>query len=263
MAGTQSAGEENFQSFLRFCEGNPGILGLILVGSRGKGWDSAVASSSDFDCHVITSDEAVEEITQFFESRQHSPEMAAIDVSVRSLSQFQEYAVWGSLDSWDRYDFLHCQLLIDKSDGVLRKLIAEKGTLPAHEQHSFICSRLRAYVNAVYHSVKCFMKGNVVGARLEAANSIFPLLDVLFALHSRPVPFLSFLEKELSTYPLEKLPWVPADFLARLLRILSTADLATQQTTLGAVETLFRREGYADLLAEFKGRSDGRSITGP
>ncbi|HZC15197.1 MAG TPA: hypothetical protein VE309_00400, partial [Caulobacteraceae bacterium] len=72
-----------------------------------------------------------------------------------------------------------------------------------------------------------------------------PLLDALFALHDgRLRPFHKYLQWELETWPLERMPWPPGAFLDKLLAILETADRDLQRQMLAAVETLFRAAGH-------------------
>ena len=77
---------------------------------------------------------------------------------------------------------------------------------------------------------------------------------MVFALHNRPRPFYGYLEKELKAYPLKKLPWPTDEFLKKILLILSTADLPTQQEILQAMEKLLRREGFGKVFDDWKGK---------
>ncbi len=79
---------------------------------------------------------------------------------------------------------------------------------------------------------------------MEAAKSIYPLLDAIFALELRPRPFDGYLEKELKKYPLKKFAWKTEEFIGKILLIQATADLKTQQEILKNIEKLFRKEGY-------------------
>jgi hypothetical protein len=109
----------------------------------------------------------------------------------------------------------------------------------------FIRSSLDHYINQVYRSIKCHRDGNTVGFRLEAAQSIRPLLDVVFAFHGgRLRPYYKYLEWELTSFPLEHLPWSGGDFLKRLLAITTSGSCESQVILFCGMENLLRPCGY-------------------
>jgi len=237
---------EKFNQILERAKTDENIIGLFFVGSRGKGFENEY---SDYDIAIITKDEAVEKLKTEFPKNKFEN----IEFIVMSLSEFKDYAEWGSAFAWDRYTFLHVKALVDKT-GEVQKLIDEKGLIPEPERHNFIASVLDDYINWVFRAVKCFRNKNILGARLEASASIPSLLDVLFALENRPKPFLGYLEKELKAYPLKKIPWPADEFLKKILLILSTADIKTQQEILKMIEILLRKEGFGKVFDDWKGK---------
>jgi hypothetical protein len=71
----------------------------------------------------------------------------------------------------------------------------------------FIAGVLDAYINYTYRSLKCLREGHFLGARLEATIEIGFFFDLIFALHNgRLKPFYKYLEWEMATYPLVKIP---------------------------------------------------------
>lgn len=237
---------EKFNQLLERAKTDANVIGLFLVGSRGKGFDN---EHSDYDIKIITSDEVEETYNKEFSILKSID----LDLSVMSLTNFKDYAEWNTPFAWDRYTFLHVKTLIDKT-GEIQRLIDEKGVIPEKERHDFIFEAIDGYLNHVFRSVKCFRNQNIAGARLEASASIPYLLDVVFALHGRPKPFLGYLEKELDSYPLEKLPWKADEFIQKILFIISTADLATQQELLKTVEIWSRQEGFNDVFDPWGGK---------
>lgn len=237
---------EQFNRLLKRSKTDDNIIGLFLVGSRGKGFDN---EHSDYDIKIITSDEVAETYNKEFSILKS----VDLDLSVMSLSDFKSYAEWNTPFAWDRYTFSHVKALIDKT-GEIQRLIDEKGVIPEKERHDFIFEAIDGYVNHVFRSVKCFRNQNITGARLEASSSIPYLLDVIFALHDRPKPFFGYLEKELASYPLERLPWKANEFIQKILFIISTADLATQQELLKTIEAWSRQEGYNDVFDSWEGK---------
>ena len=237
---------EKFNQLLERAKTDDNIIGLLLVGSRGKGFDN---EHSDYDIKIITSDKVAETYNKEFAGLKS----VDIDLVVMSLTDFKAYAEWNTPFAWDRYAFLHVKALIDKT-GEIQKLINEKSVIPEKERHDFIFEAIDGYINHVFRSVKCFRNQNITGARLEASVSIPYLLDVVFALHGRPKPFLGYLEKELASYPLERLPWKANEFIQKILFIISTADLATQQALLKTVEIWSRQEGFNDVFDAWEGK---------
>jgi len=238
--------DQQFRDLWKEAKANPDIIGFFLGGSRGKGFQN---SHSDYDLRMIVKDESA----KTYQRKYEKITFKEIDLVVLSLSEFRTYALWGSPESWDRYDFTHVKALVAKRSEI-QKIIDEKGSIPKERQHDFIVYSLDAYINGVFRSVKCFRNQNETGARLEASTSLPYLLDLVFVLHRRPKPFYGYLERELKKYPLKKLPWSGKSFSKMLLTILSTADLKTQQKMLKAIEKLFRKEGFGHVFDGWEGK---------
>jgi hypothetical protein len=54
----------------------------------------------------------------------------------------------GSETEWDRYSYVHAQVVIDKLNGRIAELVAEKGRLSADEARSIAEHALDAYINS-------------------------------------------------------------------------------------------------------------------
>lgn len=238
--------DEQFAQLLEEAKTNPNIIGFFLGGSRGKGFQN---EQSDYDPRMIVKNE----VAKTYHEKYESMVLEEIDLVVMSLSEFRDYALWGTPEAGDRYDFTHVKALVDKT-GEVQKLIDDKGSIPDDNRNDFIAQTLDAYINGVYRSVKCFRNNNETGARLEASTSIPYLLDLVFALHNRPKPFYGYVERELKAYPLEKLPWSGEEFLKKLLTIFSNADPETQQEILKTVEKIFRKEGFGRVFDNWEGK---------
>ena len=117
--------------------------------------------------------------------------------------------------------------------------------MPAEARFGFIDACLDHYVNQLYRSLKNFRDGRPIAARLDAAEEVQPLLNALFALHDgRLRPFHKYLQWELETYPLDRLPWASDVFLEKLPAILDSADPDLQREIFRKIETLFRAAGH-------------------
>lgn len=236
--------ETDFNTLLEVARTDDNILGFILGGSRGKGFEN---ENSDYDVRMIVKDEVAEE----YEKKHQSSE--GIDLCVDSYSYFKNYAAWDGSDAWDRYDFTHDKVLVDKT-GDIASIAAEKGQVPEGVRKAFIERSLDGYINGVYRSVKCIKNDNKTGAIFEAANSIPYLLDALFAFNGRMKPFLGYLEKELKTYPLAKTPLGTQEFMMNLLKILRTGDIRSQQRLFKSVSDFFKREGFQSVFDAWEGK---------
>lgn len=142
------------------------------------------------------------------------------DLWVISLSYFKDYAAIGSPHEWDKYNFTHLKVLIDRNCRI-QKLVDEKGKIPEDKVPNYVSNSLDGYINYVFRSVKCFRDGNIVGARLEAAGSVPLFLKVIFGLEGRITPYYKYLEWELEKFPLKKFPMTSKDIIENLLIILS------------------------------------------
>lgn len=217
---------------------NRSVLGVFLSGSRGKGFH---ADTSDYDVYVVVTDEGLKEAERYYPFR-YAPN---IDCIVTSLSSFRTYAEPGSPDAWDRYSFAHVEVLFGRAAEEVQELVDRKGQLSAEERTQTLKGALDAYLNTVYRAFKCLVRGNRLGAKLEATGSIPPLLSFLFGLENRVAPFAGYLARELTAYPLAALPSV-SDFLARLEGTLH-ADLGAMKPLLDQVDRLGHAEGLGDV----------------
>ncbi len=238
--------ENEFQTIINEAETSPDILGLVLIGSRGKGFEN---ENSDYDAIIITTDEAMERTKKEYTDKKNTQ----IDLFIYSLSDFRNYALWESPEAWDRYNFAHTKILVDKTKD-LGEIIKDKGYIPKDKQKQFIEWWIDGYVNGVFRSVKCIRNNNSFGAHLEAVNSMLDLLTLVFGINGRHRPFLSYVEKELIAYPLDEMPWTTEDFIKKISTVLETADLKTQQGLLKDVETWCRKIGYGHIFDAWEGK---------
>ena len=235
-----------FDKIVDKAKSDAAILGLFLVGSRGKGFEN---EQSDYDIVMIAKDDVVNSLKSEYEDKKAED----IDLSIYSLSDFINYAAWGSSNAWDRYDFANTKILVDKTEN-LSEIIKEKGIIPSDKLNEFIDWCIDGYVNGVFRSVKSMHKKNTLGVHLEAVNSILDLLTLVYALNGRHRPFLGYVEKELLVRPLEILPWSITEFIQKIKNVLETADLKTQQELLKGIEKLCRENGHGRVFDSWQGK---------
>src|SRR5215211_5052973 len=243
--------QEQFQLLLQEAREDPQIVGLVLTGSRGKGFGS---ETSDFDVLLIVRPEALESYrTRFYERES----WADFDWWVTSLPELEPIAAtWDDPLAWEifcneRYSFADVSVLVDKT-GQVQQLVDEKGVIPEEQRLPVVNTALGAYTNSLYRSLKCLQNGNDLGARLEAADAIGHALTVIFALEGRHRPYYGYLARELNARPLATFPLPADELLAMIDAILACADAGTQQRLLGIVEALGRQAGCGDVFDEWE-----------
>jgi hypothetical protein len=231
-----------YEELVEVARADERVLGLVLTGSRGRG--VFVRPESDWDVRLVVSNDALRECEQRFETAHGS----TVEVAVCSLAQFEQAGELGSPNEWDRYSYAHAEVVLDKLDGRIAGLVAEKGVLPPREAHDVASRALDGYINSYHRSAQNAGLGLSIEARLDAAESVAPFLTALFAVHGRVRPFNKYLRWELETYPLGDALWGADALLPRLEAIVSTGALREQQTLFRDVEALARKHGLGEVV---------------
>lgn len=213
------------------------VLGLILTGSRGRGF--RVRPDSDWDVRLVLRDGAADTYS--------TPHGSPVEVFVLDRSRFERTGLPGSGSEWDRYSYVRCELVLDR-DGELAELLAVKARLGEEEARELATFALDGYVNSYYRSARNAANDLQLEARLDAAESVPPLLTARFALERRVRPFNKFLGWELGLEPLPGEPWGIDVLLPRLQRILGSGELAEQQALFRDVESLARERGLGHVI---------------
>ena len=216
---------------------DPDVLGLILTGSRGRGF--RIRPDSDWDVRLVVRDGA----TDVYSTPHGSP----VEVVVLGRSAFELAGLPGSGSEWDRYSYVRCELVVDR-DGEIAELLRLKARLGEEEAHELAAYALDGYVNSYYRFARNEANGLPLEARLDAAESVPPLLTALFALERRVRPFNKFLGWELALEPLPGPRWSSEVLLPRIQRILGSGGLAEQQSLFRDVEELARSRGLGEVV---------------
>jgi predicted nucleotidyltransferase len=245
--------QEQFQRLLREAHADPQIIGLVLTGSRGKGFGR---ETSDFDVLLIVRPEALETYRARFSDAAAWP---GFDWWVTSLAELAPVAAsWGEPLAWEifcnqRYSFADVSVLVDKT-GQLQPLVDAKGFISEQQRLPVVFTALGAYTNSLYRSLKCLQNGNDLGARLEAADAIAHALTAIFALEGRHRPYYGYLARELAARPLATFPLPADDLLAMIDTILTSADAPAQQRLLAVIDALGRQAGCGEAFDEWGDR---------
>ncbi len=220
--------EERFRNVLARATADVNVLGFVVFGSRGAGLFAT--EGSDYDVFLI-----LERADPSWVTRHGDP----VEIVPILLADFDRYALEGSPFAWNRPSFLRVRVEIDRLDGGITRMIERKSRLEDAEIARIAPTALDDYVNALFRSLKNARLGLSLASRLDASDSIGPLLTFLFAVDGRVPPFAKYLEVDVAERPLPV-----ADILPRIERILTTADLHAQCALFRAVEEVARERGF-------------------
>lgn len=185
------------------------FLGLVLSGSAGRAY---ATHRSDLDVVVVLTDEAAAG-----RSTLHSPE---VDEAVDAWSELVDVAPFGTEGWWFRWTYAWAPVLLDRTGGELTSAVQRQAVLTPEEADAVLIDhdRLDGWVNFAYRALKNDRDGRSLECRLDAAESVAWLLDVVFAMAGRVRPYNKYLPWELREHPIDDWPAdVLLDLVARLL----------------------------------------------
>ncbi|MBG0823811.1 hypothetical protein HS048_24120 [Planomonospora sp. ID91781] len=224
-----------YHAFVELAAADPAVVGLILKGSRAH--DGMTTEHSDHDLYVVLADDAATDLIRFTGHR--TPQL---DLAVITLTEFRTAGMPG----FERYALARAKVVLDRLDGGIARILAAKARLDTGEAFRSSAEWLDAYANSLYRSVKNDRDGHALAARLDAADSVRFLLELLFALDRRPRPYNKYLQWELARYPLPG--WDTGRLLEVVDRISATGDVPLQRRLFARIETAARRAGHGAVL---------------
>jgi predicted nucleotidyltransferase len=204
-------------------EADPGVRGVILTGSHARGTATA---RSDYDVVTVVAEQTV--------PWRHVARTAELDEVVCTLDALADTSV-----HWQRYAYRGAQVLLDRLDGGIARLVERQAVLSDEEAVRLARNALDAYINQLYRAAKSHRDGHPAAARLDEMESVPWLLESVFALHGRLRPYNKYLEWELEHFPL------PGDWNTTLA---PGRVLADGFGSFPAVEALARSRGHGDVL---------------
>lgn len=128
-------------------------------------------------------------------------------------------------------------MLRDSSGGRVSDAVRQQATLSDQEIRDLLIgrSRLDEFINFTYRALKSHRDGRTEAARLDSAESVASMLDVVFALSTRVRPYNKYLAWELSEHPLPLAEWQDGRLLRRVKGLLEGSEAAVRESFL-AVE---------------------------
>ena len=143
------------------------------------------------------------------------------------------------------------RVLYDR-DGATTRAIEALRRMPEDEARAQVAEWYDTYLNALYRSLKSWRRGNSLGGRLEAVESIDPLLRTLYALERRWRPYSSRLSVHL--HDLAGQGWDADELRSLLLSLAATGDPGLQQQVARRVVALLRARGFDHVVQEWHGQ---------
>jgi len=218
----------NFEDLLEVARVREDIVGLYVFGSRGR--DFMVDERSDWDvCVVLAGDEARDAFDREFPYA-HGARFEIVSATLDGLR--------GLSSEHSRYAAAHADVVLDKTDGELTRVVTELESLPSGCGDAIVRDALDGYINQTYRSLR-------YGTRLDAVEAIPHALRTIFALADRVRPYNKYLEWELRHHPLEG--WTADELLPLLDRVL-TGEPDAQHELFNRVEPPARRAGFGDVI---------------
>lgn len=211
----------SFDRLLAWVEDEPGVVGVVLSGSRGRGLGVA---ESDWDSYLIVegTDDGIEDSAR---------EVAGddVDLSVIASDEFRSFAAPGTDREWDAYALVHATVVVDRLDGQIKALADAKETLPAGAAVAATRRALDACINALVRSAKGRRDERRDEATLDAAEGVAPFLEVMFASEGRIRPYNRYLCWELERHPLSESGVIGDEILRLVAGVLQDTDGATRE----------------------------------
>lgn len=201
------------------------LLGMVLSGSAGRGM---ATERSDLDIFVVLAD-----------SSGRPPEThrsATLDETFVTICDLERVPPFGTAQWWYRWSFAWAPMLLDRTGGRLAAALHRQATVTVDEAESILVEHLRldGWLNYAYRALKSDRDGRRLERRLDAAESMPWLLDVIFTLEGRVRPYHKYLPWELREHPLTH--WAAEELLALLTATLD-GDPSAIRTTFERIET--------------------------
>lgn len=197
--------DEILSAVVHDAETDPNTVALVLGGSRSVGHERA---DSDYDLYFVRLVDA---------KPPHTPEVEAAIITLEELRTIEPY--------WFTDGMVQGRVLLDKTDGELELILARLAGA------TDVARPYDAYLNALVRGKAAARRGDELGARLHAADSVRHLAEALAALEGKRPLFY------------DRLAGTLGDWEPRLLAILREPDVDAQLALFADVRELMESHG--------------------
>ena len=194
MSTRRQTTEAAYAGLLERARADPAVVGVVVFGSMAAG--PYATPESDVDCLVIV--DGPSEAAAGWQTAHGSP----VEAWAMSLEEFRTHALPGTSTAWNRPALIRARVDLDKLDGEIGRIVDAKRRLTPNEASALVDTALDNAINSMYRSLRNTEGGRDLAGRLDALESIGPLLTTAFALEGRVRPFNKWLEFELAAEPL-------------------------------------------------------------
>src|SRR5262249_5868709 len=166
---------------LREAAADPEVLGVLLGGSRGA---DCADERSDYDVEIVLTDSAYErrhESGRLKPGKHRLADGQILDLRYKCPWELRRIA---ASPGWWTSGYVTTRVLLDKI-GEVAPALAAIVTMPEDRARADAAGFLDAYLNGFYRSLKAWRRGDELGGRLEAVESVMYLARALFALERR------------------------------------------------------------------------------
>jgi hypothetical protein len=227
-----------YRGVLERAQADPEVAGIVVFGSRAAG--SFATATSDVDCFVVLADDAIDP------DRWQTNHGEPVETWAIQLAAFRDHALPGSTTEWNRPAFLRARVDLDRLDGEIGRIVERKRRLTAEEAATVAGTALDDYLNSLYRALRNLDGGRSLEGRLDAFESVGPMLTTAFAFEGRVRPFNKWLRFELAAEPLVE-PEL-ADLAAIADAIVSSPTPDRLRDGFRRMEAVARRRGLGDVV---------------
>jgi predicted nucleotidyltransferase len=173
---------------------DPQVVGVVAFGSRAAG--PFARPDSDVDTFVVIDGSAA--AARSWETK-HG---AAVEVWALTLEDFRRHALPGEPTAWNRPAMIRARVDFDRRGGEIGHIVDRKRRLAPDEARDLVATSLDQTINSMYRALGNLEGGRSLAGRLDALESVGPLLATVFAMEERVRPFNKWLAWELAEEPL-------------------------------------------------------------
>jgi hypothetical protein len=230
--------EDEYADLLDRARRNPVVVGVVVFGSRAAG--PFAQDISDVDCFVVV-DGSAEEARAW-----QTPHGSLVEAWAMTFDAFRAHAEPGSSTAWNRPALIRARVDLDKLDGEIGQIVDRKRRLDSDEARALIDDALDGAINSIYRALRNLEAGRIVGWRMDALESLGPLLTAVFALEGRVRPFNKWLVFELAQEPLQ----TPAfgNLVERLEAFLADPSAERVRDAFRMIEDAARGQGHGAIV---------------
>lgn len=230
--------EDEYAELLDRARADPGVVGVVVFGSRAAG--PFAQDISDVDCFVVV-DGSADEARAW-----QTPHGSPVEAWAMTFDAFRAHAEPGSSTAWNRPALIRARVDLDKLNGEIGQIVDRKRHLDSAEASALVDDALDGAINSMYRALRNLESGRTLGGQMDALESLAPLLTSVFALEGRVRPFNKWLVFELAEEPLQTPAF--ANLVDRLEAFLADPSAERVRDAFRMIEDAARGQGHGAIV---------------